>query len=103
MIPLKKSASTKSKKEDTCEDCNEEDCCCSDSKCSCDCDCSDGCCCSDETASDFSERLMMKIASDVRIRLFAEACEKEWRRLDGKNIEKAAKEYVKKSKAEWGK
>lgn len=52
------------------------------------------------TKEDYEARLTM-LAQDVWYKLFLEACEKEWKKAAGKNIQKLAAMHVKKSKKEW--
>lgn len=70
------------------------------------CDChSDECCCEDESKMEMSkeemDRMFTDAASDVWMKMFLQACEKEWQKQAGKNIQKMAAEYVKKSKVQW--
>lgn len=69
-----------------------------------DCGCSDESCCCEpsmkEMTKEEAEARLTMAASDVWMKMFLEACEKEWKK-QGKNIQKLAAMHVKKAKQEW--
>lgn len=80
-------------------DCCESDECCGKGSCE-----SGSECCSEpeqEMTMEQMERSLTDAAEDVWMKLFLQACEKEWQKQAGKNIQKLAAEHVKRSKAEW--
>ncbi|PIN84690.1 MAG: hypothetical protein COV47_06060 [Candidatus Diapherotrites archaeon CG11_big_fil_rev_8_21_14_0_20_37_9] len=87
----------KKNSKEVCEDCGQEECQCNDGCCG------DDCCCTEprEMSKEEMDAFMTKIASDVWMKMYAEACEKEWKKVSGKQIQKLAARYVKQSKKEW--
>jgi hypothetical protein len=87
-------------------------CCKGDAKSDCgdgcdcgngECGCKDDCCdCGPEMEQD-PETALRDAASDVWMKLFMDACAKEWQKTYGKDIAKAAKQAVKESKEYWEK
>lgn len=45
--------------------------------------------------------MLTRVATDVWMKMFIEACEKEWKKQYGKQIQKLAAEHVKKADKEW--
>lgn len=48
-----------------------------------------------------AEAQLLQVATDVWMKLFIEACEKEYKKKEGKRIQKLAAEHVKKAIKEW--
>lgn len=48
-----------------------------------------------------AESQLLQVATDVWMKLFIEACEKEYRKQEGKKIQKLAAEHVKQAIKEW--
>ena len=79
----------------------EEECGCEGGHHDCgegDCEC---CCEPKEMTKEEAQLMLTKVATDVWMKMFIEACEKEWKKQHGKNIQKMASEHVKKAKKEW--
>lgn len=89
-----------------CDDCNcGQDCCCSEEENCDECGCKNGVCycCSPrhEMTKETAKAMLTKVATDVWMKLFWEACEKEMKKTEGKKIQKLAAEHVKKAIKEW--
>ncbi|GEM_PF-3497957 len=85
-------------------DCGE-DCSCESGSCGCGSD-SSGCCCGTENGGhemtkEEADFMLTKVATDVWMKLFWEACEKEMKKTQGKQIQKLASTHVKKANKEW--
>ena len=91
------------------ENYSDDDCDCNCHACDCcesepQCECGPGSCDSGsmkEMTMEEMEQSLTDAASDVWMKLFLEACEKKWRKVSAKEIQKLAAEHVKRSKAEW--
>ena len=68
------------------------------------CEC--GCCCDEKLMKNICSmeemnEFMVDAANEVWMKMFNEACEKEWKKMRGKEIAKHAANYVKMSIAGW--
>lgn len=84
-----------------CEDCQGCDCECHQAESD---DCQDDCCCDTgpgKLSPEMTNAMLENTASQVWIKLFMDECEKEWKRVSGKQISKKAKEAVAKAKKDW--
>lgn len=91
----------------------EDECGCGEGGCEgghCDCEggkCGHGegggdCCCEPkEMSKEEAANMLTRVATDVWMKMFIEACEKEWKKQYGKQIQKLAAEHVKKADKEW--
>lgn len=100
---------------DECGCCDDGKNCCSGDECGCgsggNCECGPGGNCSDgvcyccgpsrEMTKEGAEFMLTRVASDIWMEMFAEACRKEWQKKFGKQLQKLAAEHVKKADKEW--
>ncbi|GEM_PF-4657328 len=94
----KESKSKESKEFDDCADCecdhhSESSDCCGNEECACDnhseSDCGPNC-----ERYEITESTLQRAANEVYLKLFMEACEKEWKKTFSKQIQKQARDAV---------
>ena len=79
----------------------EDECGCGEGECGCEGGSSDCCCEPKEMSKEEAANMLTRVATDVWMKMFIEACEKEWKKQNGKQIQKLAAEHVKKADKEW--